>query len=561
MGRQPAVQLRDAAGNDVPQGGVDVTPVIASGGGTLNLTAPVPTNASGQAQFTGLSIRGVIGARTMRFSTTGLPAATSTAIDLRAGLAAALAITIQPAAAAENSVPLTQQPVVQLRDADGNDVAQAGRAVTPSVVGGGATVIPSGAVSTNAGGMAVFANLAIIGTGDYTLEFAGTSLTPDTSVTVTVAAVTCALDTPGDADGDRLPNCVETNTGTFVGLLDTGTDPNDGDTDNDALPDGDEILGTALGLDLPAMGVNPLARDILIEYDWFDDNIEPGTCAAHSHRPTPTVVAMVTAAFAAAPVANPDGSTGITVIHDYGQGGAFTGGNLVADADGVLGQGVNGADFQSHKSANFNANRNGYFHYTLMPHRYDVSSSSSGQAELPGDDQIVSLYCFGSDPFNLDDNVANTIMHELGHNLVLRHGGFEDTNWKPNYNSVMNYLYQFSGIDTDCTPPGNGLLSYSLGDRPALNENSLDETRGVCGNPPGPGWDWNEDGDATDVGLALDINVDDAGTGDGFLQNLLDYNDWAFIVLTGLSDADGARLALREIVSCTHPAPPPRPRR
>jgi hypothetical protein len=40
-------------------------------------------------------------------------------------------------------------------------------------------------------------------------------------------------------------------------------------------------------------------------------------------------------------------------------------------------------------------------------------------------------------------------MHELGHNLGLRHGGDEDSgddlegwkNNKPNYRSVMNYLY------------------------------------------------------------------------------------------------------------------------
>ena len=30
-------------------------------------------------------------------------------------------------------------------------------------------------------------------------------------------------------------------------------------------------------------------------------------------------------------------------------------------------------------------------------------------------------------------------MHELGHTLNLRHGGFEDDNCKPNYISVMNY--------------------------------------------------------------------------------------------------------------------------
>ena len=60
----------------------------------------------------------------------------------------------------------------------------------------------------------------------------------------------------------------------------------------------------------------------------------------------------------------------------------------------------------------FAANRNGYFHYVLLPHRYNTNSNSSGQAEVQGDDLIVSLYCANS-----NTNVANTIMHEVGHNL------------------------------------------------------------------------------------------------------------------------------------------------
>ena len=138
---------------------------------------------------------------------------------------------------------------------------------------------------------------------------------------------------PTDSDGDRLPDCVETNTGVFVSASNTGTNPNVADTDGDAIRDGDEVLGTTAGLDLPAMGTNPLRKNILLEYDWFDDSLE---CGAHSHRPSAAALEKVRAAYAAAPVSNPDGSTGIFVIQDYGQGGAFTGGNWVADANGVL---------------------------------------------------------------------------------------------------------------------------------------------------------------------------------------------------------------------------------
>ena len=103
------------------------------------------------------------------------------------------------------------------------------------------------------------------------------------------------------------------------------------------------------------MGLNPLRKNILMEYDWFVD----GLCGSgsHSHRPTAAVIARFAAAFENAPVSNPDGSTGITTINDYGQGGVFSGGNQVNDANGVLDGGVNGSEFKAHKLAHFNTNR------------------------------------------------------------------------------------------------------------------------------------------------------------------------------------------------------------
>jgi hypothetical protein len=348
-------------------------------------------------------------------------------------------------------------------------------------------------------------------------------------------AFTIGLRTNGDADsdGDRLPDQAETNTGVFVDVADTGTNPNVADTDGDGIRDGDEALGTLDGLSLPSLGANPLKKNILLEFDWFDDANE---CAAHSHRPSAAAIARYETPFANAPVTNPDGTTGIDVISDYGQGGAFTGGNLVADADGVIAFGVSGPDFLAYKNANFAPNRHGYFHYVLLPHRYNTNSGSSGQAELPGDDMIVSLYCFGS-----TTNVGNTIMHELGHNLFLRHGGNVNTNYKPNYNSVMNYLYQFPGVDDDCTPPGNGVLDYSYGMRISLDENDLDEQAGICGGTLFP-VDWNGDTVIGD-GVVSDVN------GDSLFQVLHDYDDWASLVFGGINDSDGAAPFSVEIVT------------
>ena len=330
-----------------------------------------------------------------------------------------------------------------------------------------------------------------------------------------------------DNDNDRLLNCYETNTGVFIDNENTGTDPNVADTDGDGIADGDEVLGTTQGLNLPAMGTNPLVKNILLEYDWFDDANE---CAAHSHQPTQAIVNRVELAFLNAPVNNPDGSTGIVLVQDYGQGGAFQGGNLINDSDGVLTGGVNSAEFLAHKANNFAANRNGYFHYVIFPHRYNTNSGSSGQAEINGDDMIVSLYCFNS-----TGNVANTIVHELGHNLSFLHGGNTSCNYKPNYNSVMNYRYQFPGVDDNCTPPGDGILDYSSGLNISLNENSLDETAGICGNTP---WDWNNNTVIDGSPVSVDINSESNNNCGGTLTVLQDYDDWGNINFNGILNAD-----------------------
>jgi hypothetical protein len=376
------------------------------------------------------------------------------------------------------------------------------------------------------------------------------TVTPTGTPTVSRTPTPAPTSTLPDTDGDRLPDVYETNTGVYVGPTDTGTDPNHADTDRDFLGDGDEVYGTAGGLDLPALGTNPLRRDLLLEYDWFDDGI---TCGSHSHRPTAGALALVTTMFGNAPLTNPDGTTGINFIHDYGQGPApFTGGNLIADADGVLTGGVNDSEFVTKKNANFASNRHGYFHYVMLMHNYDTNSTSSGQAEILGDDLIVSLQCFTS-----NGNTANTIAHELGHNLNLRHGGNVNCNHKPNYNSVMNYRYQFPGVDNNCDPAGNGVLDYSRGTRITLNETALDENQGTCGNPPGPAVDWN--GNAViESTVSANVNASDtnqASTCGGTLTTLSDYNDWANLVFTGTSDFDGASLTPTEVIDCDNPAP------
>ncbi len=115
-------------------------------------------------------------------------------------------------------------------------------------------------------------------------------------------------------------------------------------------------------------------------------------------------------------------------------------------------------------------------------------ATSTGTAELPGNDFIVSLGPIlndGSQPTNpfLEGGV---FMHELGHNLGLHHAG----DWPvpqstPNYLSVMNYRYTTTGITHAATPGATVAvetlreLNYSEHELNTLDEANLDESAGV----------------------------------------------------------------------------------
>lgn len=190
LARQPTVRLVDSRGNVVPQSGVVITAAIVSGpaGGTLTGSAVASTDNNGVATFTGLTLTGPAGSYLLGFGGSGLPGVSSTPIALAAGAGAGLSLTTQPSSFAANATVFAQQPVVQLRDAAGNPVTQANVVVTASIQTGNALLVGGTTITTDASGVAAFANLAITGpTGPRTLLFASTGYVPVVSGTVTVS--------------------------------------------------------------------------------------------------------------------------------------------------------------------------------------------------------------------------------------------------------------------------------------------------------------------------------------------------------------------------------------
>lgn len=300
------------------------------------------------------------------------------------------------------------------------------------------------------------------------------------------------------------------------------------DTDGDGLLDRWEADGYSVTpgdtIDLAAMGCDPKRKDLLVEVDWI--------AAA---QPQNGVWADMTGAFAAAPILNPDGSQGINLIIDRGQGGAFTGGGTVLSNHTVMDfgpapSGVTGyTDFFTYKSntSNFDPDRQNIFHYCIFGRARP--NGTSGRGEVWGNDHMVTFRNFGVWAQQLAQ--SGTFMHEFGHNLGLWHGGIEgnlgDGNeaYKPNMHSVMGYRYQFGGASNDCSMNPNGVLTYSEGIFNTLDESSVSEATGICDNT---GLDYNCDGDTSDNGpMDIDTRPSVCPSGDGANnEEFIDYDQW-----------------------------------
>jgi hypothetical protein len=345
------------------------------------------------------------------------------------------------------------------------------------------------------------------------------------------------------------------------------------DSDGDGLLDDWELHGIDLDgdgvvdLDLPAMGADPMHKDLFVEMDWV-----PG------FEPTRAAIQLLKQAYAAAPidaggVPNPDGKPGITLHVDTGnltENGVLVGDNLGGGNALPAGVPVCGLlEWDAMKRQHFAANRRLAFRYAITAYRCCQGGPNNGNV-CSADAQCAPATC---SPGGIADNIPGTgfvsfnrdfqgsnFMHELGHTVGLSHGGAQSqslVNCKPNYVSVMNYNYpeidSLVGLPIiDYSPPR--LSNGARGKAPLdpLNEQHLNETvaldpsdpehllifvnglGGLRSSPLNAPVDWNGDGDAadTDVGVNTDANIQPGCDGNGGLnKSLPGFHDWANVNL------------------------------
>ena len=334
------------------------------------------------------------------------------------------------------------------------------------------------------------------------------------------------------------------------------------DSDGDGLYDEWEINGIdtdndgVVDLHIEKMGADPNVPDIFVEVDWM---IQPQkkvlfveTQPETSLAPNQETMEIVYNAFK---------SHGINIHIDVGpesidfvtgkQWGDLSGGNQIPYEENFE-LGSDYSHWNDVANNNFDvAKRGNVFRHAMFVNTYNGGTSSGIANDIPGQYFIIANQDWVRKTGNT--GIAGTFMHELGHTLGLSHGGHNHNNennhthYKPNYLSIMNYLFQTSGL------VGTNDVNYSEYSLPDLNENYLIEQNGIdpdgltegtgLGTKIKKGSFWGFDKEITPISKkSVDYNnlwgidknpVDVDLNADGKKEILTSSNDWEHIIYKG----------------------------
>ena len=204
------------------------------------------------------------------------------------------------------------------------------------------------------------------------------------------------------------------------------------------------------------LGANPNHKDIFVQINYANATLRQNASCAEFDR--------IVAAFANAPVSNPDGRPGINLHIDAGK--TCPGRNYNLGGSSIYSAGACPGTSPTFNAVNLQESRVGTFHVAGFSPTCGGGGGEGGAATLNGTEMVV--YTDGP-------SFAHALMHELGHNLGLDH----PFPGQPNRLSTMNTRLQASN-------DGNGVyevLDFQRFNLPALDENALSESAGLSAPP------------------------------------------------------------------------------
>ena len=292
------------------------------------------------------------------------------------------------------------------------------------------------------------------------------------------AALTATMAIAGITPANACDACDEQ---ALIAPVDFGAGLDLVDSDGDGLPDVWEqhgvILSDGTAVPLPGYGADVNRPDLFLQLNWMaseyrslgcDDNYVDACDFADKRNLGPSAQML---------------QEMVDLFNDHGINLHIDAGELFTNIPNYTPQGgetvaYNRYYFQDEIQAyklldnieEFLGERDNIFRIGVIGDQIDQGNYASG-ISLVGDN---SLFIANNRLMGSDAKLRNTILHELGHTLDLRHWGANDTvgdlikgvslPMAPEYDSVMNYLYQFGKFNYSEkpylleTPNGNAVV-------------------------------------------------------------------------------------------------------